>query len=212
MLMQSSATFSHSAGAELQPSLATSASAALLLGVESANRERVSAILSDAQRLVGENPGQALELLNQAFALLRGREQTAPEPTIARGGLTPWQCRKVEAHIGEKLGSNIGVEELAKLVRLSMSHFSRAFKISFEVTPYAYIIRKRVELAQTLMLETEKSLSEIALDCGLSDQAHLSNLFRRSVGTSPNSWRRRSRQERSYVRPVAERASQAAYV
>ena len=70
------------------------------------------------------------------------------------------------------------VENLARQVSLSASHFSRAFKTSFGTTPHMYIIRLRLELAQRLMLTTQDSLSQIALLCGLADQAHLSKVFR----------------------------------
>jgi AraC-like DNA-binding protein len=43
------------------------------------------------------------------------------------------------------------------------------------------------------MLSTDAPLSEIALACGFTDQAHLSNLFRRRVGVSPAIWRREHR-------------------
>jgi AraC family transcriptional regulator len=52
------------------------------------------------------------------------------------------------------------------------------------------VIRRRVERAQGLMLATDASLSDIALDCGLADQSHLTRLFRRIVGESPRAWRR----------------------
>jgi AraC family transcriptional regulator len=42
------------------------------------------------------------------------------------------------------------------------------------------------------MLTTEDPLSQIALACGMADQAHLSKLFRRGVGETPSAWRRRS--------------------
>jgi len=48
----------------------------------------------------------------------------------------------------------------------------------------------RVELARTLMLTTSESLSQIALSCGLVDQAHLCRCFRRVMGTTPAVWRR----------------------
>jgi AraC-like DNA-binding protein len=40
------------------------------------------------------------------------------------------------------------------------------------------------------MLSTMRPLSEIAVDCGLADQAHLTRLFRKIVGESPAAWRR----------------------
>jgi AraC-like DNA-binding protein len=71
-----------------------------------------------------------------------------------------------------------------------VGHFCRAFKESFTETPHSHIMRLRLEMAQRLMLTTDDPLSHIALDCGLSDQAHLSKLFRRRLGETPSSWRR----------------------
>ncbi|MGH6858693.1 MAG: helix-turn-helix domain-containing protein [Phyllobacterium sp.] len=47
-------------------------------------------------------------------------------------------------------------------------------------------------LRQRLMLTSTEPLSQIALLCGLADQAHLSKLFRRMLGQSPSAWRRRN--------------------
>lgn len=106
------------------------------------------------------------------------------------GGLSPWQIRKVACHIEANLDRSLKNEELASIVRLNTSHFGRAFRNSFGEPPHEYVIRRRVERAQGLMLTTSASLSEIALDCGLADQSHLTRLFRRIVGESPRIWRR----------------------
>jgi AraC-like DNA-binding protein len=108
----------------------------------------------------------------------------------ARGGLSPWQVRKVTNHIEAHLDCTIRNEDLAALVRLNPSHFGRAFRNSFGEPPHEYVMRRRVERAQGLMLSTDAPLSAIALDCGLADQAHLSRLFRRIVGETPRAWRR----------------------
>ncbi len=111
---------------------------------------------------------------------------TAP----ARGGLAPWQVRVLNAHIDANLDRDIPVDELAGLVRLSVSHFGRAFKQTFGRTPHAHIIAERIERAQGLMLETAEPLAQIAFAVGLSDQSHLSRLFRQVTGESPFAWRR----------------------
>jgi AraC-like DNA-binding protein len=109
-----------------------------------------------------------------------------------RGGLAPWQKRKIERYIRENLEQTMFVEDLAAQVSLSVSHFCRAFKESFGATPHVHIVRLRLELAQRLMLTIADPLSDIALACGMADQAHLSRLFRRGVGETPAAWRRRS--------------------
>jgi AraC family transcriptional regulator len=132
-------------------------------------------------------------------ALLEREQAPAMPPPLPRrrvgAGLAPWQARRVAAHVEENLGYSITIDQLAAIAGLSSSYFCRAFKDSFGDPPHAYIMARRVERAQTLMLQTREPLSQIALACGLSDQAHLCNLFRRLVGQSPSQWRRSRWQE-----------------
>jgi AraC family transcriptional regulator len=115
---------------------------------------------------------------------------SAAPPKLIRGGLAPWQIRRVTTHIETNLDAAITTKDLAVLARLSSFHFCRAFRDSFGESPHGYVTRRRVERAQGLMLTTNASLGRIAADCGFTDQAHLSNLFRRFVGESPGVWRR----------------------
>jgi AraC-like DNA-binding protein len=133
----------------------------------------------------------AEECLRRAAELLQTMEgAAAPAEQPARGGLCPWQIRKVTSYIEAHLDRPVRNDDLAALVRLNPSHFGRAFRNSVGESPHEYLIRRRVERAQGLMLSTRASLSEIALDCGLADQSHLTRLFRRIVGESPSAWRR----------------------
>jgi AraC family transcriptional regulator len=118
-------------------------------------------------------------------------EHQSPEcAEFVRGGLAPWQIRRVSTYIEEHLVETIRNRELATLVRLSSFHFCRAFRQSFGDSPHRYIVRRRVERAQGLMLTTTVSLAHIAVSCGIADQAYLNKLFRRLVGETPGSWRR----------------------
>lgn len=135
--------------------------------------------------------GTAEDSLRRAAEILREMGATqAPTSEPVRGGLCPWQIRKVTSHVEAHLDGPIRNEDLATIVRLNSSHFGRAFRNSFGEPPHEYVIRRRVERAQGLMLSTDAPLSEIALNCGLADQAHLSRLFRRIVGETPRAWRR----------------------
>jgi len=131
----------------------------------------------------------AEESLRRAVEILQELGEAAT-PERAGGGLAPWQIRKVSSYIDAQLSRSIRNEELAALVRLNTSHFGRAFRTSFGEPPHEYVIRRRIERAQGLMLSTDASLSDIALDCGLADQSHLTRLFRRIAGESPRAWRR----------------------
>jgi len=115
---------------------------------------------------------------------------SAAPPKPSRGGVAPWQIRRVTTYIETNLGAAITSKDLAALARLSSYHFCRAFRDSFGDSPHGYVMRRRVERAQGLMLTTNASLGQIAADCGLTDQAHFNKLFRRFVGESPGVWRR----------------------
>jgi AraC family transcriptional regulator len=105
-------------------------------------------------------------------------------------GLAPWQAREAKLHIELHLTTKITTRELATLVRLSPYHFSRAFRDSFGDPPHRHVLKQRMLRSQELMLTTNWALADIALECGLSDQAHFVKLFRRFVGTTPGAWRR----------------------
>lgn len=149
----------------------------------------LSAALNEALR---DERSNAATCLQRARAMLQGVEGTSPQSseTGPRQGLAPWQVRRVLAHIEANLDMPIRNKDLAEIARLSPSHFNVAFRNGVGSSPHEYIIRRRMERAQGLMLSTHKALSEIAAECGLADQPHFTRLFRRFVGQSPAAWRR----------------------
>ena len=144
------------------------------------------------------SPGQAStkRLIDRAIALLdRDPAEAVLRPGNGRsgGGLAPWQARRVSRFIDRNLASPLPMDKLAGVVNLSRCHFCRAFKKSLGVSPHAYVMRKRMEKAQELMLGTDEPLVQIALACGLASQSHLCQIFRRVTGCSPSAWRRHYR-------------------
>jgi len=109
------------------------------------------------------------------------------------GRLSDWQTAILENFVRDRIGSSLRTRDLAALVGLSQSYFCRAFKATFGLTSRTYVTAHRIERAKRMMVDTDEPLAQIALACGLSDQAHLSNLFRRLVGASPSGWRRAQR-------------------
>jgi AraC family transcriptional regulator len=110
-------------------------------------------------------------------------------PQIQRGGLAAWQSRQLAARVDANIGGKIVVKDLAASLNMSVGHFCRVFKRTFGMPACIWIRRRRIELAQGLMLTTGASLSQIALSCGMSDQSHFTRSFRRIVGETPSAWR-----------------------
>jgi AraC family transcriptional regulator len=143
--------------------------------------------------------------LLRASALLRGAcaEAEGARPSASRGGLLAWQLNRVIDHIETHLAEKMTVTDLADLINVSVGQLIRAFKISVGIPPFHYIASRRVELACTMMSTRREPLSQIAIACGLCDQAHLCKVFRRMIGMSPSAWRRE--QEMGAADPVVLR-------
>jgi AraC-like DNA-binding protein len=139
---------------------------------------------------------EAHSAILEATSLLR--RQVDPQPLEGAAGngkerLLAWQARKVLGYIDGHITSRVFVADLCALVLRSEAHFSRSFKRTFGFSPHAFVVRRRVELATNYMLNTDMSLSEIALACGFVDQAHLCKHFRMVTGETPAAWRRANR-------------------
>jgi AraC family transcriptional regulator len=137
----------------------------------------------------------ARRCLLRASALLRAKRGARTSAQHAgrsesQGGLVGWQLNRVVDYIETHLVEKITAMDLADLIKVSMGQLFRAFKISVGVPPFHYIASRRVELACTMMRTTREPLSQVAVACGLCDQAHLCKLFRRMTGVTPSAWRR----------------------
>lgn len=137
----------------------------------------------------------ARSALIEAASLLR---QQIERPTVRvvpdePGRLLAWQARKVCDYIDSHICGPVLVADLCAQVKRSEGHFSRSFRITFGYSPHAFVIRRRVELAAKSMLQTDKTLSQIAIDCGFADQAHLCKHFRALTAETPAAWRRAQR-------------------
>jgi transcriptional regulator GlxA family with amidase domain len=92
------------------------------------------------------------------------------------------------------LRSELAVADVARLCRLSLCHFVRAFRNTVGIAPYGWYLAARIDLAKGLLITTTTPLAHIALDCGFVDQSHFTNTFVRHVGRPPGRWRRDAEQ------------------
>lgn len=155
--------------------------------------QQLTGLLIHAISIVENDEERALDFVRRASALAGRLELLDRHPERSIRGLAPWQADRVRRHIENNYAGRIGIDELAAMTRLSTSHFSAAFRLSFGTSPHDYVCRKRVEQAQHQMTTTDKPLCEIALDCGFADQPHLCRVFRRITGQTPAAWRRNKR-------------------
>jgi len=103
------------------------------------------------------------------------------------------QFTPVLEHIRDHFASPVAVEDLARLARMSVRGFQRHFKKAFQFTPSAYIRQFRIGKVCQLLVETDDTITTIALESGFSDHSHLIREFTRSMNATPGAYRRRYR-------------------
>jgi AraC family transcriptional regulator len=124
-----------------------------------------------------------------AVHLLRQYSATKPNLTIYRGGLSERQLLQVLDYINENLEREIKLADLAQLLDISQFHFSHLFKRSLGISPYQYLLQQRIERAKQLLKQTNRSIIDIALECGFNSHSHLTKQFRQHTGITPKAYR-----------------------
>jgi AraC family transcriptional regulator len=102
----------------------------------------VGRLLEDVSRALNNDLSAASTSAARLSAFLASEFPLGSRAVLARGGLAPWQERKVRNYIEDGLEGPLPVEDLAGLVSLSTSYFCRAFKESFGLPPHSYVIKK----------------------------------------------------------------------
>ncbi len=178
------------------PELAFATTSGELVAPDAAANSLVSSLLSLLDLAGAEMEGdveKAKLTIRRASSMLR-IEMERRTGGVARdtnlGELAAWQLNRVRSYIDQHLSERIYVKDLSAVARRSTAHFCRAFKSTMGETPHGYVTRRRLDRAQWMMLTSDAPLSDIALQCGFSDQAHFCNRFRYATGKSPAAWRR----------------------
>jgi len=116
-----------------------------------------------------------------------------PRAQLERGRLTPAQIRRLDELIDVELSNEISLDMLANAAGFSKSHFTRLFKGTTGMSPYRYVLSKRVEAASDLVKNSTDSLAEIAAQSGFASQSHMTDAFSRVLGMPPGALRRSER-------------------
>jgi AraC family transcriptional regulator len=132
-----------------------------------------------------------IDSLANVLAVHLLRHYTAATPSISnyQGGLPQHQLMQVLEYIDAHLDEDIKLVDLATLLDMSQFHFIALFKQAIDTSPYQYLLQQRVERAKQLLKQTERSIVEIALECGFNSHSHLSKQFRQSTGMTPTAYR-----------------------
>lgn len=107
-----------------------------------------------------------------------------------KGGLPGWRLKRALELLEGNLCEAPSLTEMAQHLQLHPTSLCRAFKQSMGVTPHRYLLSHRVKCAKEMMRDQDRTLTEIAVDCGFNSSSQFSLVFKRIVGTSPRQYRR----------------------
>ena len=172
----------------------------LAKGVRFNNLIREDDVLSTMlMTLLQENKRQdeysryATEALLQEFFIRLLRTQVNPasqsvalDEKIRHYSIIDPAIRRIHVGYQEKLT----IDELAEQCSVSKYHFCRVFKLATGMSAIQYLMRYRLRIAHALLNETDKSIAEIAWNCGFSDENYFYRCYKKQYGDSP--WKKRA--------------------
>jgi two-component system response regulator YesN len=133
-----------------------------------------------------------------------GRFETAPGELLFRhlyaimelyhGKLAGGQIshvRKALAYIEERLGENVGLQQIARCVHLHPNHLSDLFKKETGMRFVDYVTKKKMERAADILLSSPAKISEVAAMVGFEDVKYFGQMFKKYAGKTPSEFRER---------------------
>jgi AraC family transcriptional regulator len=156
---------------------------------------------------VGEGCGELFSGAVAAAILMRliGLHFTPvlPAPRAKTSALPKWRLKRVIDYIDANLSETITLSGLAAVTGLTRMHFAAQFRSATGMRPHEYLLRRRIERAQTMLSASNARLVDVALSVGFQTQAHFTTVFKRFAGATPHQWRR------EHDQPTSDEAAEA---
>ena len=150
----------------------------------------VRLLLAEAQA-PGPSSSPMTESLVRALVihLLRFHSNLADTPPVRTVAEPVPRIQRVIEQMRRCLDQELPLSRLAAAAGLSPSQFVRAFRDATGLSPHRYLRGLRIEKAQTLLVQTDLAIIDIALTCGFGQASHFATSFRDATGFSPRAWR-----------------------
>ena len=102
-----------------------------------------------------------------------------------RERLTHRTVRRLRDYVEESLADDLDVTAMAEVAGASPAHFARAFAATVGMTPFRYVMTRRLARARHLLERTRRPANAIAMEVGFKTPSHFAARFRREFGTPP---------------------------
>ena len=141
--------------------------------------------------LVGEHVGQAVASKSLHIMIIDDPlTAEKPQPGVTLDLRTDDDLvQRAMLIMQQNVDMPLSIEEIAGRTGVSRRQLERHFRAAVDLSPQQAFLRIRLALAHHLVTTGAKSIAEIAVDCGFCDSSHLSRMFRRQFGTTPQALR-----------------------
>ncbi len=157
----------------------------------------------ESQIVTSAGPASALEMMLQLIDRLQGRgimraireilscDQVAEQGSNKLIGITdnpamPQNLQDIIQLMSANIEDPLGIDDLVACMGISRRQIERLFQNHLDTSPGRYYLELRVTHARRLLLQSNASVTDIALACGFVTSSHFSNCFKDYFGLSPS--------------------------
>ena len=100
------------------------------------------------------------------------------------------ECLQIQHYLDHHYGDIINLDTLAEITHMNKYYLAHVFTRYVGISPMRYLLQQRITEAKNLLINTDYSVSQIALSTGFSSQSYFAQVFRRQTGMSPAAYRK----------------------
>ncbi len=101
----------------------------------------------------------------------------------------PFRIRETISYINDHIEDKLEVTHLASIAGIDVAHYSRLFKRYVGISPYQYILHRKIERAEALLTVSNYKISDIAYELGFQSHANFTAAFHKINGNTPEAFR-----------------------
>jgi YesN/AraC family two-component response regulator len=103
----------------------------------------------------------------------------------------PFRLKEIINYINKNIDKKLDIDELSNLTTWKKDHFIRLFSKYLTITPYQYILSRKIEKAKSMLVDTKIPINEIAFDLGFSSHSNFFKTFKKLTDNTPENYRKR---------------------
>ena len=123
------------------------------------------------------------------LSLIEERAQLSAEKSLQGIGV------RIKEYIDAHYLEDLKLPEIASALHINPYYLSHTFKDLTGSSPMSYIIQRRIDEAQSLLLTTNLTITAIAMECGYNNSNYFQSVFKNIVGMTPGKYRKMWKQD-----------------